>query len=165
LRHAFRLCADAADRDPSTIAAQQAELFAQREERDSQRLAQILDFARQPGCITQRLLGYFGEALAEENCGHCHFCRTGTPATAVDLPATPIPPITEEEAEEIRELILEEHPSLSTPRQITRLLCGLTSPATSRAKLTKRPEFGRYATIPFRNVLAKVESCFAEVEG
>jgi ATP-dependent DNA helicase RecQ len=164
LRHGFRLCGDAADRDPAMVAARQAELFAQREERDSQRLSQILDFARQPGCITQRLLGYFGEALAEENCGHCHYCRTGAPAAAVELPATPITPMTDDDAEEIRTLIFEEHSALATPRQVTRLLCGLTSPATSRAKLTRRPEFARYATTPFRTVLAQVEACFAEVE-
>ena len=160
LRHAFRLSGDAAQRDPATVAAHQAELFAQREARDSQRLAQILDFARASGCITRRLLGYFGEPLADENCGHCHFCRTGEPAAPVTLPATAIAPFTESDAEEIRALIFEEIPSLSTPRQITRFLCGLTSPATTRAKLTKRAEFGRYTAVPFRMVLAQVEACW-----
>ena len=162
LRHGFRLCGDASQRDPSAVAADQAKLFAQREARDSQRLAQILDFASASGCITRRLIGYFGEALAEDNCSHCHFCRTGDPATQVALPATPIAPFTDADAEDIRTLIFEEHASLATPRQITRFLCGLTSPATSRAKLTKRPEFARFATTPFRTVLAQVEACFAE---
>ncbi len=162
LRHGFRLCGDAAHHDPATVAAHQAELFAQREARDSQRLAQILDFASASGCITRRLLGYFGEPLADENCGHCHFCRTGEPATPVALPATPIAPFTDADAESIRTLIFEEHPPLSTPRQLTRFLCGLTSPATSSAKLTKRAEFGRYATTPFRAVLAQVEACWDE---
>ena len=160
LRHGYRLCGDAGERDPATVAGRHAELFTQREERDSQRLAQILDFAGQAGCITQRLLGYFGEPLKEDNCGHCHFCRTGTPSEAVALPKTAIPPFSEDDAEEIRGLIFEENPSLSTPRQLTRLLCGLTSPATTRAKLTKRPEFGRFATTPFREVLAQVEACW-----
>lgn len=159
LRHGFRLSENAAQRDPAAVAAHQAELFAQREARDSQRLAQILDFASATGCITRRLLGYFGEPLPDENCGHCHHCRTGEPATQVALPATPIAPFTEADAEEIRALIFEEIPSLSTARQLTRYLCGLTSPATSRAKLTRRPEFGRYAAVPFRTVLAQVESC------
>jgi len=162
LRHGFRLCGEASQRDPAAVAADQVKLFAQREARDSQRLAQILDFASASGCITRRLIGYFGEALAEDNCGHCHFCRTGDPATQVALPATPIAPFTDADAEEIRALIFEEHASLATPRQITRFLCGLTSPATSRAKLTKRPEFARFATTPFRTVLAQVEACFAE---
>ena len=165
LRHAFRLCGDAAQRDPATVAAHQAELFAQREARDSQRLAQILDFARAPGCITRRLLAYFGEPLADENCGHCHYCRTGEPASTITLPATPIPPFPHAASEEICDLILEENPSLNSPRAVTRFLCGLTSPATTRAKLTKRPEFGRHAAIPFRTVLAEVEKCWAEADG
>ena len=164
LRHGFRLCGDAAQRNPAAVAARLAELFAQRETRDSQRLAQILDFARASGCITRRLLGYFGEPLAEENCGHCHYCRTGEPAATFALPATPIPPFTYSDTEQITDLILEELPSLATPRAVTRFLCGLTSPATTRAKLTKRAEFGRYATAPFRHVLAQVEACWAEAD-
>ncbi len=159
LRHGYRLTGDAAQRDPATVAAALATLFQQREERETQRLAQIIDFATQPGCITRRLLGYFGEPLADENCGHCHYCRTGTPAEKTALPATPLPAFTEADAEMIRELAFEEHPPLATPRQLTRYLCGLTSPATSRAKLTKRPEFGRFSSVPFRKVLAFVEQC------
>ncbi len=162
LRHGYRLSPEAAERDPAQVAAALAEQFAQREERDSQRLAQILEFASASGCITRRLLAYFGEPLAEENCAHCHYCRTGEPASPITLPATPIPPFNEEAAEEIRALIFEEHPSLSTPRAVTRFLCGLTSPATTRAKLTKRPEFARYATVPFRPVLAQVEACWED---
>ncbi len=164
LRHGFRLCGDAAHRVPAIIAGNLAELFAQREARETQRLNQILDFATQPGCITRRLLGYFGEALADENCGHCHFCRTGTPATAVALPATRIPQFTEDDEEEIRTLIFDDIAALSTPRQLTRFLCGLSSPATVRAKLTKRPEFGRYSATPFRLVMGLVEKCWAEIE-
>jgi ATP-dependent DNA helicase RecQ len=162
LRHGFRLCGDPARRDPAQIAEHQAELFAHRETRDSQRLTQILNFARAPGCITRRLLAYFGEPLADENCGHCHYCRTGEPIAPIELPATPIAEFTDADTEEIRALIFEEIPSLSTPRQLTRFLCGLTSPATTRAKLTKRPEFARYAAVPFRTVLAQVEACGEE---
>ncbi len=160
LRHGFRLCGDAAERDPAVVARHQAELFAQREARDSERLAQILDFASAPGCITRRLLAYFGENLADENCGHCHFCRTGEPAVAVELPAAPIPPFTG--ADGFRALMAEGHAALSTPRQLTRFLCGLTSPATTRGRLTKRPEFGRLARTPFRMVLAQVEAIQTE---
>jgi len=123
----------------------------------------ILDFASQPGCITRRLLDYFGESLADENCGHCHFCRTGAPDATITLPATPIPLFTDDDVEEIRGLIFEEHPSLASPRQLTRFLCGLASPATTRAKLTRRPEFGRFSTTPFRTVQSRVEACWEEV--
>ena len=160
LRHGFRLCGDAATVAPAEVATRLAELFARREERDLQRMAGLLEFASAPGCITRRLLAHFGEMLDDENCGHCHFCRTGEPAARVVLPASPIAPFTEEDAEEIRALIFEENAALASPRALTRYLCGLTSPATTRAKLTRRPDFGRWATRPFRSVLEQVEACW-----
>jgi ATP-dependent DNA helicase RecQ len=160
LRHGFRLGPDASRHAPADVAARLTGLFIQREERDSRRLAQILDFTCQSGCITRRLLHYFGETLDQEHCGHCHWCRTGTPPERIELPATPVAPLDESAEADIRTLVDQRLPSLSTPRQLTRYLCGLTSPATSRAKLTRRPEFGRYATTPFRTVLAKVEACW-----
>ncbi len=160
LRHGYRLCEAAAGVTSGEVAGRLAKLFARREERDLQRMAGLLDFASATGCITRRLLAHFGEALADENCGHCHFCRTGEPATRVTLPATPIPPFTEEDEEDIRSMIFEENAALSSPRSLTRYLCGLTSPATTRSKLTKRPEFGRWAAVPFRDVVKQVESCW-----
>jgi ATP-dependent DNA helicase RecQ len=160
LRHGFRLCGDAAQASPAEVATRLAGLFAQREERDLQRMAGILEFAAASGCITRRLLAHFGENLAGEKCGHCHFCRTGEPATPIALPASPVPEFTDADREEIRELMFEENPSLSTPRSLTRYLCGLTSPATTRAKLTRRPEFGRWSAVPFRGILTEVESCW-----
>jgi ATP-dependent DNA helicase RecQ len=160
LRHGFRLCDAAASASPSEVSARLTELFARREERDLERMTGLLDFASAPGCITRRLLAHFGEALEEENCGHCHFCRTGEPATRVSLPVSSIPPFSEEDEEEIRSLIFEENAALASPRALTRYLCGLTSPATTRAKLAKRPEFGRWSNVPFREVMKRVEACW-----
>jgi ATP-dependent DNA helicase RecQ len=160
LRHGFRLCGSAATTSPKEVATRLAELFNRREERDLQRMTGLLEFASAPGCITRHLLAHFGEMLDKENCGHCHFCRTGEPALRVNLPASRIQPFTEDDAEEIRTLIFEEHAALASPRALTRFLCGLTSPATTRAKLTRRPEFGRWAAVRFRTVLAQVEDCW-----
>ena len=160
LRHGFRLCGQSAPVPAAEVAAHLAELFARREVRDLERMAGLLEFASAPGCITRRLLAHFGENLADENCGHCHFCGTGEPAARLVLPATPIMPFTEADTEEIRALVSEENAALSSPRAVTRYLCGLTSPATTRAKLTKRRGFGRWATVPFRTVLAQVEACW-----
>lgn len=160
IRHGFRLCAAAKNASTKEVAARLAQLFARREERDLERMNGLLDFASAPGCITHRLLAHFGEEMQDQNCGHCHFCRTGEPATRTTLPATPIKPFTDEDSEDIRALIFEENAPLASPRSLTRYLCGLTSPATTRAKLTKRPEFGRWAGVPFRRVLEQVGSCW-----
>ena len=51
----------------------------------------------------------------------------------------------------------EKHEALRTPRQLARFLCGISSPATTRAKLRKRPEFGQWSHIRFADVLALAE--------
>jgi len=43
--------------------------------------------------------------------------------------------------------------ALGAPRQRARFLCGLTSPATSRAKLTRGPLFGVLGAKRFADVL------------
>ena len=55
------------------------------------------------------------------------------------------------------------HPAaLGTPRQCARFLCGLTSPSTSRAKLTREPLFGSLADRRFADVLAWCEQAQSE---
>jgi ATP-dependent DNA helicase RecQ len=56
-----------------------------------------------------------------------------------------------------------DHPdALGAPRQQARFLSGITSPATSRAKLTKDPLFGSLADQCFRDVLAWCEAPAAQ---
>jgi ATP-dependent DNA helicase RecQ len=48
----------------------------------------------------------------------------------------------------------EHTAALGHPRQLARFLCGLSSPAASRAKLPKHALFGCLAERPFASVLA-----------
>ncbi len=55
---------------------------------------------------------------------------------------------------EALERLREAHPnSLGEPRQAARFLCGLTSPALTRAKLSRHPLFGALEDRSFREVL------------
>ena len=51
----------------------------------------------------------------------------------------------------------ERRPSLVAPRQEARFLCGLSSPATTRARLGRHPLFGGLADVPFERILAMAE--------
>ena len=94
----------------------------------------------------QALVAYFGEERPEP-CGHCTFCLSGT---AQRLPE-PAPPAAVDV--DLAELV-EAHPvALGTPRQRARFLCGLSSPATTRAKLSRHPLFGALAERRFADVL------------
>jgi ATP-dependent DNA helicase RecQ len=44
------------------------------------------------------------------------------------------------------------------PRQLARFLCGMTSPASIRARLTRHEAFGILSDIPFSEVLAIAEA-------
>ncbi len=126
--------------------------FQQREAQDIARVRTVLEFAAHDGCLTRFLLAYFGERRGE--CGHCGHCRGGK---AGKLPAIRHPALGNEAAEMLGRLRDEGHQALATSRQLARFLCGLSSPATTRARLRRHPRFGIWTTVPFHRVLAFVE--------
>ena len=66
------------------------------------------------------------------------------------------PQVSAEELTIIEQLQAEQHSALAHPRQLTRFLCGITSPAAGKARLTRDPRFGCLAEFPFAEVLEKV---------
>ena len=128
------------------------ERFARREQAETDRIARVVSLVTHDGCQVNELVGYFGEAR-EEPCGHCTFCLTGA---AQQLPeaGTP-PPLGEAVDRPALDALAAAHPgALGAPRQRARFLCGITSPATSRARLTRGPLFGAVADRRFADVLA-----------
>jgi ATP-dependent DNA helicase RecQ len=129
------------------------ERFQRREGNDIERVRRVMDFAQHDGCLTQHLLAYFGEE--REPCGHCCRCR-GVKTTALE--AGRRPGFKREDEHRIRSLISKGHESVRTPRQLTRFLCGITSPATTRAKLRQETDmFGAYDSTPFKSMLEFVD--------
>jgi ATP-dependent DNA helicase RecQ len=128
------------------------ERFARREHAETVRLENVLALVTHDGCQVCSLVGYFGETRTEP-CGHCSHCLTGR---AQRLPEPePKPPIESSINADAVAALREGHPdALGTPRQQARFLAGLTSPATSRAKLTGDPLFGSLADRRFADVLA-----------
>jgi ATP-dependent DNA helicase RecQ len=49
---------------------------------------------------------------------------------------------------------MENHSELGTPRQLARFLCGMSSPASTRARLGRHDAFGMLAELPFASVMA-----------
>ena len=126
--------------------------FQKREKQDIARVQTVLGFAAHDGCLTQSLLAYFGEQ--RDACGHCARCRGDQMGK---LPTTRHRSLGKKEGETLEQLRSEGHASLATPRQLARFLCGLSSPATTRARLRQHPHFGAWSTAPFHRVLAFIE--------
>jgi ATP-dependent DNA helicase RecQ len=57
----------------------------------------------------------------------------------------------------LRRLRAEGHASLATARALTRFLAGLSSPAISRARLTRHQHFGALAEVRLERILGLVQ--------
>jgi ATP-dependent DNA helicase RecQ len=125
--------------------------FEQREQAETARIQQVVSLVTHAGCQVNALVSYFGEERTKP-CGHCTFCLTGV---AQQLPPSePPPPIeTLVDRNELGALVAMHPDALGAARQRARFLCGITSPATTRAKLTRGPLFGALATLRFADVL------------
>jgi ATP-dependent DNA helicase RecQ len=128
-----------------------AERSTSREQTETSRIARVVSLVTHDGCQVNALVGYFGEER-EEPCGHCTFCLSRAPQALPE--AAPLPAIDTLVDRRALASLQAAHPgALAVPRQLARFLCGLTSPATSREKLTRDPLFGVLAEHRFAGVL------------
>ena len=140
--------------DPAALAAELHRRTIDREQREIARLHQVLDLVRHPGCQVNALCQHFGEQRSEP-CGHCTWCIRG--GSAVALPERPAAGIDETVIR--RAVALRgQHPQvLSDAAALARLLCGITSPGLTRAKLSSHPQFGALADADFPAVRGRLE--------
>ncbi len=112
----------------------------------------MVGFVEGEGCHTARLVGYFGEPMGRD-CGHC----TGCEGVRVQLPPAGGANTWPDPA--ALSALIRQHPGLlGEPRTVARLLCGIRSPALTKAKLTRHPLFGATAEAEFGEVLARIEA-------
>ena len=125
----------------------------EREEREIARLHQVLELVAHDGCQVSSLCAHFTETL-DHPCGHCSWCiRDGGTARVPDRD----PPMIDDAVCRDALALRRNHPEVLTDsRVLARLLCGVTSPALSRAKLTSDALFGTLAHVPFQQVLRRM---------
>ena len=133
-----------------------AERFERREQAETDRIQRVVALVTHAGCQVNELVRYFGD-VRDEPCGHCSFCLDGVAQRLP--PSAAVPPVGEVVDARALAALATAHPeALETPRQRARFLCGITSPATTRARLTRESVFGSLADRRFADVLAWCES-------
>lgn len=142
--------------DLRALADEMAERFKKRESNDLSRLDQVLNLSASKKCLTKTLLAHFGEKMLTD-CGHCDRCR-GVPPKKLKPPKPRS--ITPAELQQIKTLFDQNKPALSTARQLARFLCGMSSPASFRARLYRLDEYGLLADLPFQDVETLAQSLF-----
>lgn len=149
VRHRFEVLREA---DVPAIAADLLGRFSRRETAEVGRVRAVLDLFTHEGCLANALVAHFGEVRAEP-CGHCTYCETGR--AIVVPPPSPLPPIARVVDDDALVRLREEHPrAVGEPRKLARLLCGLGSPAITKAKLSRSPLFGALGAYAFADVMA-----------
>lgn len=152
VRQGYRILSE--PEDLTALTGKMDERFQRREQSDIARIGQVLALAEADTCLTGVVTAHFGEVL-DASCDHCDRCRGIAPSSLV---RTTMQDVAEEDWAVLRSLVDARHPALRTPRQLARFLAGITSPATTRAKLTRHDAFGLMNAHPFEEILRTAEA-------
>ena len=142
---------------PSDLASLAVSLHARcvsRERQEIARLGQVVELAEHAGCQVAVLCRHFGETRAEP-CGHCTRCMGNDRAAPPhQRSASPLDETILAEALSVRHANL---PVLSDPVVMTRWLCGITSPALTKSKLSSHRLFGALGHRSFSELRDRLE--------
>ena len=131
-----------------TLADELHERLTRRESSEVHRLDEFFNLAMADSCQPQQLSQHFGELT--ETCGQCTSCRGDGPWK---IPEAGPRSIGSSALTAVENVSAEYPDRLVQPRDQARFLCGLTSPAFTRARLSQHPSFGICDRIPFSDVL------------
>jgi len=139
-----------------TLSTELYQRFQQREMAEINRLQQVLDLVAMDSCQTNALAAHFGE-LRQSPCGHCNSCNNDKRKIDANWANRQSENISSDYWSKVERLANTQSEIFSNPNQLTRFLCGISSPLLSRNKLTKHELFGSTENIPFAEVLQKIK--------
>ncbi len=142
-------------KQPDSLEALAEELYQRvlaREQAEIHRLQQVLDLVTLDGCQTNALATHFGEQRTQ-GCGHCSGCLRGKS----ELPPRHTAAISEDILRAACTLQQEQADIFTSPRLLSRFLCGISSPRISRNKLSTHALFGSLENVPFGEVMTQIE--------
>ncbi|MGY3895772.1 RecQ family ATP-dependent DNA helicase [Aeromonas enterica] len=142
--------------DIDVLADELYALFEKKELSELARLQALLAFFTSTRCLSHELARYFADEQAPSQCGHCSVCR-GEVAILPPLPTLTLPNENGLRAwcDPLIALCHTRH-----PRILTRFLCGIATPLTTRVKAKSLAGFGQLAAHPFADVLAAVSRLY-----
>ena len=138
--------------ESKTLADQLHQKLVDREGAEVTRLDGIFNLAKAEACQAGLLSAHFGETLPEP-CGQCSSCLDEGPFEIPEIKSRSIGT----SASVVIQGLAREFPDLfTTSRDRARFLCGLSSPAMIKAKLTRHGSYGVCNEVPFADVVAQV---------
>ena len=147
LVHGYRKLKPITDIDAMT--AQLHDYVMDRQVGELSRLNELFELMCANRCQSAMLSEHFGQRI-ETECGSCSFCR----GEAInELPELRVPRVGDSALTGLRAVQKKRPAELSEVLQQARFLCGLSSPKSTRARLSREPLYGCCAAVPFDAVL------------
>ncbi|MBS4026068.1 MAG: RecQ family ATP-dependent DNA helicase [Clostridia bacterium] len=146
------------DFNGQVVGNKMAGLFGAKEKQEIQRIHNLVNFFESASCISKSLAHYFGEDMAKDCCGHCSFCQTGPAAIQYTIQLSPLSNFNIGELIKEFSEVARGHCSVLN---ITKFLCGISSPALIRLKVKKLEHFGILERYPFLAVKSWVNDDIA----
>lgn len=119
------------------------------EQREVERIGQVIKLGSYDGCQVAHLAAHFGEKLPRL-CEHCAWCLNDHQPTRL-LSVEP-GTIDERLWEKLHDVWQDQDEPINDARALARFACGITSPRLTRTGLSKHPLFGCFAHIRFEEV-------------
>ena len=129
------------------------DLFKAKENSEINRLNQMLRFFEADSCLSSSLASYFADNESPKACGHCSVCR-GQVAT---LPSVDVESVHDETVMTWIHEFISASQQLITDEAITRFLCGIATPLSTKLKASKMAGYGKLEQQPFADTLARVK--------
>ncbi|GAA5510846.1 ATP-dependent DNA helicase RecQ [Novipirellula caenicola] len=134
------------------LADKLTEQMVQRETSEVNRLDAVLQLAAARSCQAATLAAHFGDEM-KQDCGHCSYCLGEGP---FEIPQPSSRSLGGSAARIVDEMIAKYPDRMVTARQRAKFLCGLSTPAMIRSRMTREPHFGVCSEMPFADVLQAV---------
>ncbi|MGI2258747.1 RecQ family ATP-dependent DNA helicase [Shewanella sp. GXUN23E] len=138
------------------LSQQMHALFLSKETSEINRVHAMLALFETDTCLSHRLAAYFADTQAPAQCGHCSVCsakiaRLPEAQHQQHIDAVSLHPL----IQPLKNAAAKEGITL-TPEAITRFLCGIATPQSTRLRAGKMTGFGKFANMPFEAVKQQV---------
>jgi ATP-dependent DNA helicase RecQ len=124
------------------------QLFEQKEQSEINRIKTMIDFFQSQHCLSSTLARYFADNQAPQQCGHCSVCQ-GQVAT---LSGRVLPELDRQQISLWIKPYCQASKRPLTSQAVSRFLCGITTPLSTKLKGNKMEGFGTLELYPFTQV-------------
>ncbi|MCK5131472.1 MAG: RecQ family ATP-dependent DNA helicase [Candidatus Sabulitectum sp.] len=134
--------------DINSVARELADLFAQKEQKEVARIHSMIQMFETDQCLAKSLSAYFGENL-KNDCKRCSVCINHKP---VLLPESNPPSLDNLSFSNLTQPLARAAASPLTVSQVTRFLCGISTPRLVQYKAKQMPGFKLLQSSPYKSV-------------